>query len=291
MEETAMNHPRAFFRAIVLLILLGFFPWLPTKSAAMPEQPIVATAQALEPTIQQRLERQFYHYKVFRVNPSAIERRARSTGRVILQFEHETFDLMLEPNDLRAVGFRRVQTTEHGQVEELQSAVYTFKGRLRGDPDSIVRLLIMPDLLQGYIRTAHDWLFIDPLVKFAPETRSADVVLFRETDVRLEAMGVCGASQLRGYAERLRARLSHTPAQQGSREVLRRTQVATDADFEYFQIYGTNANTQIQGIFKVSSTRWMVSTKQSSLSSWRLAFRTSIQPPTIHIAHLIRAHC
>lgn len=243
-----MNQPRVFIRALGLVLLLGLGPWLPARSAAMPEQPIVAAAQVLEPTIQRQLDTRLYQYKVFRVDLSAVERRVRSTGRAILQFDHETFDLVLEPNDLRAAGFRRVQTTEHGQVEELQSPVYTFKGRLRQDPDSIVRLLIMPDLMQGYIRTADDWLFIDPLVKFAPETRSADVVLFRETDVRLEALGVCGASELRGYAERLRARLRQSPAQQGSWEVLRRVQVATDADFEYFQIYGSNANAQIQGI-------------------------------------------
>ncbi|HEY9422364.1 MAG TPA: M12 family metallo-peptidase, partial [Thermoanaerobaculia bacterium] len=78
------------------------------------------------------------------------------------------------------------------------------------------------------------------------------IVLFEERDVRPDSAQLCGTGELSQMSSRL-----HPFEQKSNKDGLgvvtpaltyRRIDLATEADWEYYSIYGTNANAQIQGV-------------------------------------------
>ncbi len=275
-----MMNKRSIIIGFVLLLPLVFVPVLWPRPAATRAQSVVTVAKYPEAQVQQRLDAMLYDYKVYHLDLPTIEYQARSTGQTRLEFGSQVFDMVLEPNDLRAPVFRQTRTTDRGVIEEPQSPVSTFKGSLSDDPQSIVRLLILPDLVQGYVRTAEDWIFIDPVLKFAPHTKSTDVVIFREADIRPEAVGVCGAGMLDEYAERLHSRSTIRTQSENTGEALKQAEIATDADFEYFQIFGGNTNTQIQGIINQVDGIYQTDHSVTLTMTFQNVYTTSSDPYT-----------
>jgi hypothetical protein len=202
--------------------------------------------------VRERLDSLFYDWKTFELDLTAAERAVRRTGHLQLELGGRRFDLELQVNDLRAPGYVEIRHTPRGPVHAKPSAVATFKGTVTGDPDSVVRLLILPDLIQGYIKSGEEWLFIDPLTKYAKSQSTSHLVVFDERDVRPEAAGLCGRGELIRLASR--PALDSTASGGGSIDVVtaaatrRRVDLATEADYEYYSIYGGNTNSQIQGV-------------------------------------------
>ncbi|MFL6260013.1 MAG: DUF4082 domain-containing protein [Thermoanaerobaculia bacterium] len=214
----------------------------------------MAISKMPAPQVQKRLDGLLYRWETYELDLPALARQARNTGRVTLHSGGRVFDLELELNNLRAPGYKRVRQTSRGPVEEKPTPVATFKGYVVGDPDSIVRLLIQPDLFQGYIHTADEWIFIDPLRKYARSSAPTEIVLFDNDDVRPEAAALCGTGDLMHRVHDLMKsqevpRLTSTTGKAViSPPTLARADIATDADYEYYQIYGATTNSQIEGI-------------------------------------------
>jgi hypothetical protein len=208
---------------------------------------VVASPASASPVAQQRLDALFHRWQMSELNLPEVHRAARRSGRIQLRLGEQNVELELEPNDLRAPGFRQELHTERGTQQEVTSAPPTFKGRIAGDPDSTVRLLILPDLLQGYVRTKNDWYFVDPLLKYVKGAPPAKVVVFKKDDVRPEATKLCGAGELSDVAAGLSSPDESSMAYSYSSGP-RGLQVATEADYEYYSLYGSNTNYQIQGV-------------------------------------------
>jgi hypothetical protein len=206
---------------------------------------ITAVAQLPAKTVQKRLDSLLYDWKAFNLDLVGIDRAVRRAGRVQLNLGGRFFDLEVQPNDVRGPEYVQVYQTARGQIRVEPSPVATFKGTVVGEPDSVVRLLVLPDLLQGYIRVGQEWLFIDPLLKYAKGQPTSYIVVFDERDVRPEAIGLCGSGELHRVAADLPTGKS-TLAKSGTTH--RRLDLATEADHEYSSIYGVNANQQIQGV-------------------------------------------
>ncbi|HKH48851.1 MAG TPA: zinc-dependent metalloprotease family protein, partial [Thermoanaerobaculia bacterium] len=216
--------------------------------------PFVAISKMPAPQVQKRLDRLFYRWETYELDLPDLERQVRATGRVTLHAGGRVFDMKLELNNLRALGFKQIRQTRRGPVEETPSPVATFKGYLVGEPESMVRLLIQPDFLQGYIRTADEWIFIDPLRKYAKSSAPSEIVLFDDDDVRPEAAALCGAGDLTRRAHDLMESQGSSGLTNATAEAvipaptLGRTDIATEADYEYYLIYGASTYSQIEGI-------------------------------------------
>ncbi|HEX5719063.1 MAG TPA: M12 family metallo-peptidase, partial [Thermoanaerobaculia bacterium] len=241
------------FLAVSLLLLAASFT-SPTLAQGPGDGGSAVAAVSLLPSqaVQERLDGLFYDWNTFQLDLAAAERAVRKTGHVQLELGGRLFDLELQPNDVRAPGYVEIHHTRRGQVRARSSAVATFKGIVAGEPDSVVRLLILPDLLQGYIKSGEEWLFIDPLTKYAKGQSTSHIVVFDERDLRPEAAGLCGVGEL----SRLAAESAIEPTSSVGDSIrvvtadatFRRVDLATEADYEYFSIYGVNANSQIQGV-------------------------------------------
>lgn len=215
--------------------------------------PVEAVAKMPAAEVQQRLDKHFFRWQVVELDLPEIERRIRRDGRVQISAGGRVFDLVLQPHDLRTPEYREVLQTARGPVDVKPRPAATFKGHLLDDPTSVVRVLAQGNLFQGYIRTTDEWIFLDPLVKYAKGSRSNEIVLFDDKDVRPAAESLCGHGELESFASELQevpdaksGDLANATA--AASLFFRRADVATDADFEYFSIFGGNTAAQIQGI-------------------------------------------
>ena len=77
------------------------------------------------------------NYELIRMEPGEIERQVRTTGELRFRSDDSDFYFNLEPHDMRAPGYRAVETGPGGVRRELPpQPVHTFKGVLAGREDT-----------------------------------------------------------------------------------------------------------------------------------------------------------
>ncbi len=234
---------------LALTVFVAAYPAAAQTPVDVPES-IVGTSMLPEAQIQERLDEALYDWQTFDLPLPDVAAMARESGRISLKFGAHQFDLELEPVDLRAEGYRAVWAGQKLLTEKSSSPLGTYRGQVKNQPGSDVRLLILPDLLQGHVRTDEGWFFIEPLLKFASGEPPAEVVLFEEGDVRESGRHLCGSGPL----EHVLDRYEIDPDDLATSGLVTKTgtsftaDVATEADFEYFQVFGANTNSQIANV-------------------------------------------
>jgi hypothetical protein len=185
-----------------------------------------------------------YDYDVIELPLAALDHLVKTQGRLALLLRNQLYQLELAPNDLGAEGYREVLIVDGTAIEHSPGPVVTFAGQVAGDPGSIVRITATRELFTGYIKTGDDWLFIDSLREYVPGAPKARAVVYRETDVRPEAGGLCGLEPL----IRAGRSLGLGPGGTKNHNTLRRMDIATDGDAEYYQSYGVAGFDRITAI-------------------------------------------
>ncbi|HEX9941249.1 MAG TPA: zinc-dependent metalloprotease family protein, partial [Thermoanaerobaculia bacterium] len=89
-----------------------------------------------------------------------------------------------------------------------------------------------------------EWLFIDPLREYVPGAPARLAVVYREADVRPEAGGQCGLEHLRKAGRTF----GLGPSGGKNHTTLRRLDIATEGDGEYYQLYGVGGFDRIAAI-------------------------------------------
>jgi hypothetical protein len=224
--------------ALLALAIVAATPGFAAQKAEL----IVPASVQPDDHARARLDSLLYDFAVFELDTADLNERVRSTGQLSLHLNNQRFDLVLEPNDLRAPGYREVVMVDGVAVEQEPGPVTTFKGHVAGDPSSIVRLSIAPDMFDGYVKTDADWVFIDPLTSYSDEARIGQVVVYREAAVRPEAGGECGAEHLTRTARRIMDldlfAVNRLDEQIENSHVRRNIQLANEGDGQLFQRYG-----------------------------------------------------
>jgi hypothetical protein len=152
----------------------------------------------------------------------------------------------VERIDLRDPGYRAVLMTARGPVEVPRAQAATYAGHLADDPSATVRLTADRGMFLGYVRSADEWLFVDPLRDYLPGASRRLAVVYTEDDVRPDAAGPCGSAGLHSAAAKLGLPYGLGQKAHGT---LRRVDIATDADGEYFADYGSPGTfTRIQAL-------------------------------------------
>ncbi len=236
-------------RKLTLLAIFGsFFACALSASAQTAPEPVVAIAKLPAPALLAELDKTFYEFQVFELDLPTLKEQV-SSGVVSLHLGNRTYDLSVDPNDLRGPGYRAVLLD--GETErEVNVPMVTFAGHVVGESQSVVRLTVTRGLFMGYIHTGEEWLFIDPLNDYSKEdgagrAPSPDVVVYRDRDVRPDASGLCGSDRIHQIARELDITPSNEPLTRGGRRV----DVATDFDGQYFQQFGNPGSfNRINGI-------------------------------------------
>lgn len=227
--------------AVLIALILCVVPaW-----AASPA-PIVALTVTPDAEVLTSIDHSLYDYKVVDLDTVTLDQRVRQGGVVQLHVGNQLFDLELVENNMRAPGYTRSIMVDGVAVPQVPGPVVTFKGQVAGDADSRVRMTITPDHVSGYIRTAEDWIFIDPVSEFHRGAQNGFVV-YRDKDVVPAEAGACGTSHRHHSSEILDSlpggvgdviRNDGLLGSKGISVEAELLQVATECDGQYFADFG-----------------------------------------------------
>jgi hypothetical protein len=162
----------------------------------------------------------------------------------------KAYRLVIEPNDLRAPGYRAEDTNMIGVSNVRPLPVTTFKGKIAGAAASEVRLTIDGDGVEGYFQDAGDRIFIEPATKYSTLASPGDLVIYRAEDSLKDNSYLC-ESDLPGRIE-----YGRDLAASGTTEnmlMLRVLELATEADTEWVNTHGgaAQANAEILSIMNM----------------------------------------
>jgi|GEM_PF-5787600 len=196
------------------------------------------------PAVQRQLNARFQRWEAYDLDTLKIQQQVIKNGKVELDLGDRILNLELEPADVRAPRFKSVLMTAHGPVVEPSRPVATYKGRVAGDPESSVRVLVLPEKFEGYIRSREGWLFIDSLARHTGDPRASGVVVYDNDSVREESRAYCGSGEISGMiaGPRSRSDAAKKPfVEKSFAHPIRRAELALETDYEYYQRYGDYA--------------------------------------------------
>jgi len=156
--------------------------------------------------------------------------------------ENNIYNMTLFPKDIRSPNYKAVYSSSQG-IEELNKSKnsITYRGSLANG--KFVRITSTRDFLYGVINTAKGLLVIDQL-KYVLDNKEIPnnyIILYYLNDSKIQD-GFCPTNK--------KQKKDKTPI--SSERITTSCQileVATDADFEYFQNHGNNSNNRILGEF------------------------------------------
>ena len=254
-------YPRAALPMLVLCLV---------AAAAMLVSPAASGQGGRLPA--QDIEQALASFDRLSLDPAALLNGARQTGRVTLQTSRGTFDLDVEPFDIRAKNYRAVAADARGVMRELPPAVSnSWRGKVSGAENTFVRLVLDGERLQGIIITPGETFYVEPVRDLTPAAAGKEYVFYAGSDVK-QTDGECGVTLAGKIAERAAAAgltngsgaattsALSTPKPEEIFAPMPEADIATEADFEFFQLSGNsvaNANsdilnimTQVDGIYE-----------------------------------------
>lgn len=197
---------------------------------------------------QRTLENYLTNYEIheFPRNEAAYSLTNEDGFDIEIELFGKQYQLEVYPNELRTDDH---QGAIDGKQVEAKSPCSTFKGTVKGT-DRAVRLSINESGISGFIQLEDQKLFIMKSIKFKLQGgRPTLFVAYYEKDVDDKNDMHCGVTS---EHDRPIMKTLPKPSDLGSTssdcKVLK---IATDADYAFFQIYGTSANAEILDIINL----------------------------------------
>lgn len=186
----------------------------------------------------------------------------QTNGREQLQVSFNAFgkqfDLQLEPNDLFAPHSQNIWINDGTKTVEVATPLF-YKGAIKGEPGSWVRISIQNGVMDGMIRTKDETYFVEPGARFLPGPSPHKMVMYRQSDTVADwGPGSCAldhpavASAMARHAtaaeplseyDALRAELQALAG-----VTLEQIDLGIVADYEYFSKHGASSATDMQNI-------------------------------------------
>ncbi|MEO1410224.1 MAG: PKD domain-containing protein, partial [Bacteroidota bacterium] len=202
-------------------------------------------AQQLSLTTAPELDYQFKDYRVYQMDIKALDaqvkgRQPQYDFRLDLGAEY-SWDLELIPNDLRGPNYQIRNSS--GEVLRGNPEITTFRGYIKDQPFSEVRLTIDEDLLYGYIEFKGKQVFIEPLWHFLPDAPRDRIIAYRPEDVKPRNT-TCGYSEMLQREDGFAPGVDDTPgpnAEASSSATINcyEVELAMAADYSMFTKYGS----------------------------------------------------
>jgi hypothetical protein len=200
----------------------------------------------------------------------------RVSGATLVSFRSlgRQFDLDVEASDLITRTHRTVWIGGDREDEDVP-VNFLYTGRVRGEPQSWVRLSIRNGKLDGMIWTPTETYFIQPEARLLSGPTTDRMVVYRMSDVDPAVLhGGCGATELQGPSagqfvahagsagEDAAPLLSQAaaPAVANAAAPLQQATIGLVADYDYFVKHGANAAAdmlsvinQVAGVFQTQT--------------------------------------
>src|SRR5215210_7126823 len=124
-------------------------------------------------------------FETVTLDPSEVLRSVREQGSVTLQTARGAFDLVVEPYDIRSDNYRATATGPDGVVTELpRTPSNSWRGHVRGRDDTVVRLYLDGQKVQGVIITPAETFFVEPARDLASAAGSKEFVFYEASSVK-----------------------------------------------------------------------------------------------------------
>ena len=227
-------------------------------------------------SFRQDVDKVLSRYDVLGLEPSGIAEQVRRTGRMLLSTSEGAFDMELVPHDIRAANYRAVAVGADGSVRELpRTPLHTYRGVVNGMENAEARFTIDEQSFEGLIITPHERYFVESARKFSSSAGAKSFVFYAASSLKDQGFE-CGATKLAHRMNEELARIkSDSPSPSAAKGSLSpsaatditpeevfapkpQAELATEADFEYRQLFGSAAATnndivsimnQVDGIY------------------------------------------
>ncbi|MDT5295668.1 MAG: hypothetical protein QOJ76_2548 [Acidobacteriota bacterium] len=252
---------RTYPRAALSALLLSLF-----AAVAMLVSP-AASGQGGRRVVED-LGRALESFDRLRLDPSELLKSAREGGRVTLRTSRGTFELEVEPFDIRAENYRAVAAGERGRMTELpRTPSRAWRGTVRGAADTHVRLVLDERKFEAIVVTPDETYYVEPTRDLSASAGPQEFVFYAGSDVKPQEGAECGTTLAETVnAESGRAGKDASSASPFKPSMLSASsgvtpeaafspkpeaKIATEADFEYFQANGSNATATNQDILDI----------------------------------------
>ncbi len=212
---------------------------------------LLASAQDTEPRRplarpEKPLNQLVRKHERLKLDTAAAARRVRAGRGLSITAPDHKFELDLTPNDMRAPDYRAEATDVYGVRRPLfeSAPVRTYKGSVRGQAKALARFTVDDETVEGMILTPDERYYVEPLSKYEPEAAADDFVLYKKSDIIEDADQVCGTMDaevgeaMKGVSTQFALT---TPEPSAVAGMLYEAEIATEADYAYYQKLGTAA--------------------------------------------------
>ena len=207
------------------------------------------SGQSVRPPAQD-IDRVLRQHDLLNLRPRDLLKSARQTGRVTLATSRGTFNLDVEPYDIRTENYRSVAVGVDGISRELpRTPSRSFRGKVAGKPDTFVRLVLDEKVFEGIIITPDETFFVEPRRDFNPTAADTDFVFYAQSSVIQQSVGECGttlAQDVTRHTVTSQSVTSSALAAPSPESVLGpegEAEVATEADFEFTSAHASETAT------------------------------------------------
>lgn len=186
---------------------------------------------------------------------------AESALEISLYAYGRKFELVLEPNPIFSDNAENIWVASQSQTTEVPS-ISLYKGTVKGEPGSWVRVSLRDGSLDGMIWTQGEIYFLEPGTRFfsGMDAPPHGTVMYRMSDTTSTwELGSCAletpsvAFNLEGHGRSHHASSDYSELTSHLQEVaasgnLKKLEIALVADYEYYQEHGVNSAADMQNI-------------------------------------------
>ncbi|MEL6863409.1 MAG: PKD domain-containing protein [Bacteroidota bacterium] len=236
----------------MLKTITTLFSILVFCSTIFAQSGVFSADQLIDPLADPQLKRQFSEYKLFEIDAKEVFNYVSQDDRTDFQLSlqlgtDQRWDMQLETVQLFANHYRLTAQTANGVEMLPNTRVRTYKGALRHDPSSRIRMTLTNDMVYGMIELQDETWFIEPTSNLLDNAPPKQYVVYAASKVLQEEEMTCGYDALMDKTHELEheghshAGHNHNP---NNRMMCLGVEIAMAADYSMVTKFGSAAGVE-----------------------------------------------
>jgi len=244
---------------MIKTILVSFVLCLTTQML-LAQQPILLEPMKISEEYTGKIKQTIDNFKIVRLDSNVLRNISKNNkGNLDLHLiigDDYDWKITLEENNIKGPNYSIEENNK--SFDSQQQTVTTYKGYLNANSYNHVRLAISETMFEGYFSNEREMIFIRPLNSIIPNYPAKDYfIIFNAKDIK-DNLNIkeCGIEQIKKIYQ---LKSLTTARATTSCRVL---EIATEADFEFFQANGSNVATannsilatlnQVEGVYQAT---------------------------------------
>lgn len=235
-----------------------------------------------DPNTHKALGKWYKSYKIAEFDLDALNKKMiaeKGNSSIDLRFGEESWKLNLFKNELRSSNYKSFKTENKEQIELKNQPNITYAGYASNNPDNYVRLTISDEIFRGYIVVDGQSHYFIQLKHIIRNSNKNIIVIYQAKDQKENNSSSCGVTNEQEQAFLSRVQTSALAVRSGA-STCRILELATDADFEWFQQYGSNSNNEILSIVNMIQGTYQNNFNLEIVVVFQNVFTTASDPYT-----------